>query len=395
LKNVVLLSAIDYRLKREIPLTASQIQAKPETFDVASFVRPVVRTVPTYVPAKLPAEPPRRIIKLDMNESPYGPSPKARAALAEFAETHRYPTFDAGPVREALARYTGAPADQIICGAGLDDVLNTFAHAIIDPGDEVIVSEPTFGVYRSLVSLHGGRVVDSPLTPAFELDADRVLAAVSDRTKFIIICTPNNPTGNVLDPATIERIVAEARCLVAIDEAYTEFAGTTHLPLMDRYRNVVILRTMSKFAGMAGMRVGYGIFPAALMPYLQTVTPPFHNVNLASTAAVVASLDDLPYLNGVVARINADRDALADNLRELPGVTPLPSATNFLLVRLPVEDAGPIVRELARRGILVRHFARPELGIRDCLRVTIGTTEENELFLSELADILSEGRAAS
>jgi histidinol-phosphate aminotransferase len=372
-------------------LTASQVAEKPVAFDVASFVRPVLRTVPSYVPAKPPAEQPRRIVKLDMNESPYGPSPKARAALAEFAETNRYPEFDAAPIRQALARYTGAPVEQIICGAGLDDVLNTFVHAIIDPGDEVIISEPTFGVYRGLASLHGGRVVDTPLAPNFELVADRVLNAVTDRTKLIIVCTPNNPTGNAFDPATVERIVAEAPCLVAIDEAYAEFAGTTHLPLMDRYPNVVILRTMSKFAGMAGMRVGYGIFPAALMAYLQAVTPPFHNVTLASTAAVIASLDDLPYLNSLVARINADRDALAGNLRELPGVTPLPSATNFLLVRLPVADAASVVRELARRGILVRHFGRPELGIRDCLRVTIGTTEENESFLSELADILTEG----
>ncbi|MEA2585665.1 MAG: histidinol-phosphate aminotransferase [Thermomicrobiales bacterium] len=376
-------------------MTASQLVESPAAFDVASFVRPVVRTVPTYVPAKAPAEQPSRIVKLDMNESSYGPSPKARAALAEFTATHRYPEFDAGPVREALARYTGAPMDQIICGAGLDDVLNTIFHTVIDPGDEVIVSEPTFGVYRSLVALHGGRIVDAPLTPDFILDADRVLSSVTERTKLIIVCTPNNPTGNVLDPATVERIVAEAPCLVAIDEAYAEFAGTTHLPLMDRYPNVIILRTMSKFAGLAGMRVGYGIFPTELMPYLQTAVPPFHNVTLASTAAVVASLDDLPYLQGVVARITADRDALADNLREFPGVAPLPSATNFLLVRLPVEDAAPVVKELARRGILVRHFGKPELGIRDCLRVTIGTTEENELFLAALANILAEGGAAS
>ena len=215
------------------------------TFDVSAFVRPVVRNVPAYVPAKPPAEKPERIIRLDMNESPYGPSPKARVALTEFAETHRYPEFDAGPVREAIARYTGASIEQIICGAGLDDVLNSFAHTLIDPGDEVVISEPTFGVYRSLFTLHGGKVVDAPLAPGFVLDADRVLGAVTDRTKIIIVCTPNNPSGNILDPATVERIVAEAPCLVAIDEAYAEFAGTSHLPLMDRYPNVVIFRTMS------------------------------------------------------------------------------------------------------------------------------------------------------
>lgn len=376
-------------------MSATDTLDKTTPFDASRFVRPVVQAVPHYVPATAPAETPQRIIKLDMNESPYGPSPKARAALAQFTETHRYPDFGATVVREALSRYTGAPVAQIVCGAGLDDVLNTFAHLIVDPGDEVIISEPTFGVYRGLISLHGGRIVDAPLTPEFTLDADRVLGAVTDRTKLIIICSPNNPTGNVLDPETVERIVIEAPCLVAIDEAYAEFAGVSHLPMMDRYPNVVILRTMSKFAGMAGMRVGYGIFPAALMPYLQSVIPPFHNVTLASTAAVVASLDDVPYLNGVVARIVADREALADNLRELPGVAPIPSATNFLLVRLPVEDAGPVVRRLAKAGILVRHFPRPDLGIRDCLRVTIGTTEENEIFLTTLAQILAENGAAA
>jgi histidinol-phosphate aminotransferase len=324
-----------------------------------------------------------------MNESPYGPSPKTRAALAAFDEPHRYPSFDAGEARAALATYTGKPFEQILCGAGLDDVLNTFMHTIIEPGDEVIISEPTFGVYRGLVALYGGKIVDAPLTSDFALDPDRVLSAVTARTKLIIICNPNNPSGNSFEPAAIERVIAEAPCLVAIDEAYSEFAGTTYLPLMDQYPHLIILRTMSKFAGLAGMRIGYGVFPSALMPFLLAVVPAFHNLTLASTKAVVTSMDDLPHLNGVVARINADRDALADNLRELPGVTPLPSDTNFLLVRLPVDDSGPIVKELAHRGVHVRYFGKPELGIRDCLRVTIGTTEENEIFFNELADILS------
>jgi histidinol-phosphate aminotransferase len=152
---------------------------------------------------------------------------------------------------------------------------------------------------------------------------------------------------------------------------------------------------MSKFAGLAGMRVGYGIFPPALVPHLYPVIPPFHNVTMASTAAVVASLEDLEYLQGIVQRIIADREALASNLRELPGVTPFPSETNFILVRLPVPNAGPIVKELARRGILVRQFGRPELGLLDCLRVTVSTTEDNEAFLTALAEILESERLSA
>ncbi len=363
-------------------------------FDVEGLVRPGARAGSAYVPAKLPDEqerPPRQI-KLDMNESSYGPSPKARAALASFDQTHRYPDFEAIELRTALSGYTGAPTEQIVPGAGLDDVLTNLAMLLLDPGDQVIISEPTFGVYRPLFSLHGGEVVNVPLGPApsFALNAEAILDAITPRTKLVLICNPNNPTGNLFDPATVERVIADAPCLVAVDEAYAEFSGNSSLPLMDRHPNLAVLRTLSKFAGLAGMRVGYGVFPAPLMPHLWRVTPAFCNVSAASTAAVVASLDDLAYLRGVVARIVADRDALADQLRELPGVEPYPSATNFLLARLPVPDAGPVVAALAARGIRVRHFANPALGLVDCLRVSIGTTEENEAFLHELETVLRE-----
>jgi len=360
------------------------------TFDAAKIVREVVRAIPTYVPPKPAVGTPTRRIKLDMNESPFGPSPKTREALASYAETNRYPDFAQTELREALARYTGMPAEQIVCGAGLDDVLNTLAHLIIDDGDEAIIHEPTFGVYQPMISLHGGRVNNAPLGDGFALDPDRVLAAVTPRTKLIIICTPNNPTGNLLDPAAVERVVAGAPCVVAIDEAYSEFAGVSNLPLMTKYPNVVILRTLSKFAGLAGLRVGYGVFPAALMQYARPVVPPFFNISQVSALAATAALDDLPHLMENVKRIVAAREALANDLRSIPGVEPLPSATNFILVRLPVEDALPVVHELARRGVYVRHFGRPELGLRDCLRVTVGLPEENAIFVEELRAILSD-----
>ena len=234
-----------------------------------------------------------------------------------------------------------------------------------------------------------------PLTSNFELDADRILASMNDRTKFVIICTPNNPTGNSLDLSAIERIVAETPCMIVIDEAYAEFAGSSHLGLMDRHPNVAIFRTMSKFAGLAGMRVGYGVFPAALMPFLAPVIPAFHNVSMASRVAAIASLDDLDYLNRMVAGIIADREQLTAELSAIAGVRPLPASTNFLLVRLPVKDAEPVVAELAGRGVFVRHFPNPALGLRDCLRVTVGRSQENQVFVEELGDILARQGEAS
>ena len=356
--------------------------------DLAELVRPAVRSIPHYIPSKDASVELSTVTRLDMNESPYGPSPKTREVIQRFTETHRYPDFAQTELREALSRYTNVPAKRIIAGAGLDDVFNTLAQLMIDPGDEVIISEPTFGMYRPLFTLHGGNVIDAPLTAGFELDADGVLGAVTDRTKVIVICTPNNPTGNLLDAAAVERICREAPCLVAIDEAYAEFAGSSAIPLLERYDNVVVLRTMSKWAGLAGLRVGYGLFPASLVPFLATVTPAFHNVSLLSGAAAVASLEDKDHLMGVVARMVADRETLAANLREFPGVEPLPSVTNFLLVRLPVEDGGPVVRRLAELGVLVRSFGQPML--KPYLRVTVGTPDDHERFLCALGTALQE-----
>jgi histidinol-phosphate aminotransferase len=376
-------------------VSSAKLSASARSFDPQQLVRESLRRTHAYTPAVIPDAPPPRLIKLDMNESPYGPSPKTRAALAAFSETNRYPDFGQTELRDALGRYVGRDPDTIICGAGLDDVLNTVMHAIIAPGDEVIISDPTFGVYRMLISLYDGVAVNVPLGEDFALRPQAVLDAVTDRTKLIVICTPNNPTGNVLDAAAIEQVVEGAPCLVAIDEAYAEFSHTSHVYLMDDHPNVAIFRTMSKFAGLAGMRVGYGVFSPEMARLLGPVVPAFHNVAMASRVAAIASLDDLDYLNGIIERIVADRDILAANLAEIPGVRPLPSATNFLLVELPAKEAKPVIDELARRGIFVRSFPQPDYGLHTYLRVTVGSTDDNDAFVNELNDILTgAGRTA-
>ena len=373
----------------------SQSVVSRTAFDPAKIVRPAVHHLPVYQRQPPPDIKPEREIRLDWNESPYGPSPRVAAALQDVLAHNRYPEFDAWALREALGAYVGAPASQVIAGAGLDNVIETMLLLLLEPEDRVIISNPTFGVYDVLIRAFGGVTVDVPLREGFNLDVDGILEAVDERTKLIIVCNPNNPTGNLFPSRDVERIISEAPCLVAVDEAYAEFAGTTYLPLMEQAPNLAILRTMSKFAGLAGMRVGYGVFPEGLMPYLARVMPGFCNVSVAATAAAMASLSDRKYNEQTVIRILANRDALADHLRELPGVEPYPSATNFLLVKLPVEDAGPIVQRLAERGIYVRYFGNPAWGIRNCLRVSIGTPEENEIFAAELEDALREADASA
>jgi histidinol-phosphate aminotransferase len=367
----------------------SQRVAARNVFAPERLVRAAIHHLPIYARDAPPENKPERELRLDWNESPYGPSPKVLEAIAETTAHNRYPEFDAWTLRQALGAYVGASAEQIIAGAGLDNVLETLMYLLIEQGDRAIVSEPTFMVYEWQIRGHGGEVVNVPLRPDFSLDVRGILDAVDERTKLILICNPNNPTGNLFDNADIETIVAEAPCLVAIDEAYAEFAGESWVTKMGEDRpNLAVLRTLSKFAGLAGMRVGYGVFPAAIMPYLMRVMPGFCNVSAAASAAAIAAVQDEDYSRSIIGRILADREALADRLREIPGVVPLPSATNFLLVRLPVDDARPIVRHLASRGVYVRHFGNPAFGIADCLRVSIGTTDDNVIFADELESAL-------
>jgi histidinol-phosphate aminotransferase len=215
-----------------------------------------------------------------------------------------------------------------------------------------------------------------------------VLEAVTDRTKLVVICSPNNPTGNVFPPEAIEEICAGAPCLVAIDEAYVEFSGQSHVRLMNRYPNVAILRTMSKWAGLAGMRVGYGLMPVQLVPFLGPIIPPFHNVGLASAEAAVASLDDREVLMEQVRTICADRDDLCRALTAIPGLEPLPSVTNFILVRTPFADARPLVAKISERGVLIRGYGDEIL--KPMFRVTVGRPDENAAFLAALTASLEE-----
>jgi histidinol-phosphate aminotransferase len=356
--------------------------------DLTVLVRREIRDLPSYVPATGAAKGADRLLRLDMNESPYGPSPRTRAALADFVQTNRYPDFAQSALRSALSEYAGRPIEQIICGAGLDDVFTTLANLMIEPGDEVIISEPTFGVYRPLFSMHGAKVVNVPLTEDFAFQPDRVLAAITDLTKIVIICSPNNPTGNLFPIEAVEQVCASSRCLVAIDEAYAEFADHSHIPLMDRYPNVMILRTMSKWAGLAGMRVGYGLVPEQLVGAVAHVVPPFHNVSLASSEAAIASIEDREFLMDRVANICTARAALFAYLAEIDVLAPLPSVTNFILVKTSYPDARPLVQGIAERGVLIRGYGDSLL--RPYFRVSVGLPAENDQFLHALRDAIKE-----
>ena len=331
-------------------------------------------------------------VRLDWNESPFGLSPKAQRAYDTFRTGNTYPAIDQAPLREAVAGYLDVPADRVIVGAGLDDVINTLAMTIIDPGSEVIISEPTFGVYRSLFELHNATVTNIPLgsPPEFALPVDAIIDHVSERTRLVIICNPNNPTGTLFSRDDIVRIIESVDCLVAIDEAYAEFSGEDHTDLALAYENVITLRTMSKFAGLAGFRVGYGVFPQELMPWFRRSSPAFFNVSAPAAEVAIASLRDLDHLRGNAERIFAERERLSSALGALDGVTVYPSATNFLLVALPVDDASRYVDALAAEGLLVRGYNDPDL--RHCVRISIGLPEHHDRLIAIIDNELARER---
>jgi histidinol-phosphate aminotransferase len=356
------------------------------TFTPERVVRPHIVPAASYTPAKS-IDTHGEAVRLDFNENPFNLSPRARQAYEAFIDGNRYPPFAQDNLVAALAGYAGADASRIIAGAGLDDVFATLAIATIDAGDEVIISDPTFGVYRNLFEVHGASIVDVPLGPApgFELDVDGIIAAANERTKLVIICNPNNPTGTLFSKDDIRKIIENVDTLVAIDEAYAEFSGRYHLDLANEYPNVVVLRTLSKFAGLAGFRVGYGIFPEPLMPWIRRAAPAFYNVSGVANAVAIASLADVDHLMENVALLNRERDRLREDLNAIPGIEAFESSANFILFRFPPDSEAAIDAALAARNVFIRRYKGT---LAAFIRVSIGSPEENAIFLDAMREAL-------
>jgi histidinol-phosphate aminotransferase len=333
--------------------------------------------------------PPETIVKCDANENPYGPSPKARRALAELPYAHIYPDPESRALRAALADYTGLPVESLLAGAGADELIDLLLRVLLEPGDRVINCPPTFGMYPFDTRLNAGQLIDVPRRPDFSLDLPALAAAVAEhQPKALFLANPNNPDGSLIDPAELDALLA-LPVLVVLDEAYIEFTdaggrlgeGLTRLAEVPQRENLVVLRTFSKWAGLAGLRVGYGAFPGWLLPALWRAKQPY-NVNVAASAAAIASLDDLDWLAGNVARIKAERERLFARLAAIPGIRPLPSQANFILCQVEGKDAALLKAELLAQGVLLRYYDTPAL--RGMLRVTIGTPRQSDAVVAAL-----------
>ncbi|MBC8161150.1 MAG: histidinol-phosphate transaminase [Roseiflexaceae bacterium] len=367
--------------------------------EITHLLRPDIAALEPYhpiVPLEMLAarlgRPIEQIVKLDANENPYGPSPRALAALRAYPHYAIYPDPEHNLLREALCAYLDVPKAQIICGAGSDELIDLLMRAFLTPGDAIINCGPTFGMYPFDAQLFAARVVSVPRSIDWGLDIDAIAeAAERERPKMVFIANPNNPTGTLSPRDQIERLL-ELPMLVVVDEAYAEFAGESVVDLVGQRSNLVVLRTFSKWAGLAGLRVGYGVVPEGLVTHLWKIKQPY-NLNCAAEQAAIASLADLPYLLVNVDRLIAERARLFAALVALPLIAPFPSRANFILCRITAGDgqqsAFAIKQHLEAQGILIRHYTTPALA--DCIRISIGTPAQNDAVIGAVAQFVPPG----
>lgn len=378
-------------------------------FKIDPLIRSNLATLKPYIPI-LPFEVlsqqlgrrPEEIIKLDANENPYGPSPLIAAALAEAPYLHIYPDPESRELRAALADYTGLAADYLLVGLGADELIDLTMRLFIEPGDAIVNCPPTFGMYAFDADVNGAAVMNVWRRDDFSIDVEKIEALFAspppmpslegrvegqETPKLIFTTSPNNPDGSLLNDDDLKRLLA-LPVIVVLDEAYIEFADASpgvgsRIQWVREYPNLVVLRTFSKWAGLAGLRVGYGAFPLEIIKYLWQIKQPY-NVPVAGQLAAQVSLADRERLLGRVARLIEQRQKFYEILDEFGWLQPYPSQANFVLCRVVGRSAAEIKQQLAGHGILVRYYN--STGLSDCLRFSIGTPAQ----MARLAEVLRQ-----
>ncbi len=354
-----------------------------------------LESLPPYIPiepfevlsARLGRDP-SQIIKLDANENPYGPLPVVREALGKLDFPHIYPDPESRALRKSLAGFTGVPEENLLAGSGADELIDLLMRVSLEPDDCILSCPPTFGMYSFDAELNAARVIEVLRRADFSLDLEAICKAVGTyEPKILFIATPNNPDGSLPDANLIDQLL-DLPLLVVLDEAYIEFAGEglganlsriQEVPLRE---NLVVLRTLSKWAGLAGLRIGYGAFPDWLLPTLWKSKQPY-NVNVAASIAAQVSLEYVDELTVVVELLQNERLRLFEELCDKSYLQPYPSRSNFILCRVDGRDAAELKTRLAQDyGIFVRYFNKP--GLRDHIRISVGRPQDTDVLIEAL-----------
>ena len=324
-------------------------------------------------------------VKLDAMENPYRLPDALRAEIAQLAanaEINRYPDAAATQLKARLRASMGIADDMdVLLGNGSDEIIQILAMAIAKPGATILGLEPSFVMYKMIAAFTGVEYVGVPLKPDFTLDVDATLAAIEKhQPALIFIAYPNNPTGNLFDDAALARILDAAPGLVVMDEAYHVFAQQSWLDKLGQHPNLVVMRTLSKL-GLAGLRLGFLVGRPDWLAELDKLRLPY-NVNVLTQVVAESVLAAADVLEGQAAEIRTERSRVAAELKAMPGVAAFPSDANFILFRVP--DADRTFEGLKQKGVLIKNLSRAHSMLANCLRVTVGTPQENTQFLTSL-----------
>ncbi|KAL0447093.1 UNVERIFIED_CONTAM: Histidinol-phosphate aminotransferase, chloroplastic [Sesamum latifolium] len=355
-----------------------------------SFIRPHLRKLSPYQPI-LPFEvlstrlgrKPEDIVKLDANENPYGPPPEVFEALGSMRFPYIYPDPESRRLRAALAEDSGLESDYILAGCGADELIDLIMRCVLEPGDKILDCPPTFTMYEFDAGVNGALVIKVPRKSDFSLDVKRIVEVVEqEKPKCIFLTSPNNPDGSIINDETLLEIL-NLPILVVLDEAYIEFSGLeSRMRWVKKFENLIVLRTFSKRAALAGLRVGYGAFPLSIIEYLWRAKQPY-NVSVAAEVAACAALQNPDYLENVKVALVQERERLFKLLKEVPFLNPYPSHSNFILCEVASGvDAKKLKEDLAKKGVMIRHYSNKELA--GYVRVSVGKPEHTNALMESL-----------
>lgn len=358
--------------------------------DSSQFIRRHIREMPPYQPI-LPFDvlseelglPIDALIKLDANENPYGPLPEVKEALATLDTLHIYPDPESRKIRRLVAGYHQIHEEQVVIGAGADELIDLILRLVIEPGEGLINCPPTFGMYAFDGDLNQARVITVSRKPDFSLDMAGIEKAVEQSgAKLLFLANPNNPDGGMVSEDEFQRLIALPLMLV-MDEAYINFSdqGESVLNKVGIYPNLIVLRTFSKWAGLAGLRIGYGVFPPDFVPYLMKAKQPY-NVSVAAEQAAVVTMQQIAKVDRNADWVIEQRKRLYQDLTEIPWLEPYPSQANFILCRVKGIRAVEVKQRLREKGILIRYFDKP--GLSDHIRISVGTEDQLDALMAAL-----------
>ena len=349
-------------------------------------IKPAVRAISAYT---LP--PYRAAIKLNQNENPFDMPDEIKQEVSRRLANRawsRYPDFVPTSLLEGLAAFAGWKPEGTLAGNGSNELIQATLMVTVGAGTKVMIPEPTFTLYRQIVTVLGGEAVSVPLTSEFEFDVQAIRdRAISEHVDVIVICSPNNPTGCRIDNDDLRNFARDFEGLIVIDEAYHEFSGQTCVPLLAELPNLIVLRTFSKAMAMAGLRVGYLLTSAELACEIHKATLPY-NLNFFSAAAAEVACERYDLLKPRIELIIRERERLLRELRTISGIEPVASSANFMIAKTAVEPQT-LFKELLARDILIRDVSRHPM-LANYFRVSVGSPDENDRLIEALKEVMGQ-----